>query len=393
MTSPLWRRYTAGAARPRLLLFLISSALSACLVTFLHPSSLAFAQVDGVVRVLIADHLKLVQITATELVVSDEQGHRVGQFQRSRPLTLTVGRAGLMMGEFELGTSVVQVRPSGTSATLVGFGSYRGMLRVLVRDGQLSVVNVLPLEQYLPGLLAGEMPPSWPAEALKAQAVMARTYARAKVMASSSLPWDLTSTHMDQVYHGSSVEQVSTLRAVRATLGQVLRRGGKLVQAYYHSTCGGRTETPASVWPGGGDYPPSVACRWCRASPHQLWRVAIGSTQMAAKLRPRGFTSPEILKVWGQDLSPGDRWTSVVARGAAGDITVGGNMFRQMMGFDVVKSLKFSVVVSGGQVEFEGAGFGHGVGMCQWGARGQALEGRHFKEILSTYFPASEVGQ
>lgn len=257
-------------------------------------------------------------------------------------------------------------------------------------DGQ--VVNVIGVEQYLYSVVPHEMPPSWPAAALAAQAICARTYVLQRSNPSRS--YDLVPSEADQVYSGVSGETPSGLAAVEATAGQVMRYGQGFARVAYSSCCGGHTEAAADAWGGAAvPYLEGVICPYCDQSPNFRWATtldlnALGGT-FAEQLGPLGRL--QSLRIDDRDASGRARTVQLIAAG--GSASIKGSAFRGAVGTRVVRSLLITGVrATGPAVVLEGGGLGHGVGMCQWGARGMALAGRTARDILALYFPGTEIG-
>ena len=161
--------------------------------------------------------------------------------------------------------------------------SYRGKLELVPQGGFLRAVNVLPLESYLQGVVAGEMPFTWPVEALKAQAVAARSYALASIL--KGKPYDLYSDVRSQVYLGVGGEKPATTKAVADTAGQVVMYGGKIATTYYYSSSGGKTASAADVFGFSVPYLASRPDPWDKASPYHRWGpVLLGARTVQAKL-------------------------------------------------------------------------------------------------------------
>jgi stage II sporulation protein D len=174
------------------------------------------------------------------------------------------------------------VRPGKSPLSLDG-RSYRGSLQVASQGGFLRVVNTVGLEAYLQGVVAGEMPHSWPAEALKAQAVAARTYALKNLV--KGKPFDLYSDVRSQVYGGIASEQEATTAAVGATAGQVVTYAGQLATTFYFSSSGGRTASAADVFGMNVPYLVSRPDPWDKVSPFHRWGpVLLGARTVQSKL-------------------------------------------------------------------------------------------------------------
>lgn len=275
--------------------------------------------------------------------------------------------------------------------------------------GRCLVVNHVNLEWYLVGLLGEEMKSEWNTETLKAQAVASRTYALSrmkKVREDKSRLYDLESTEKDQMYSGKKGEALSNQRAVRATSGVILSGNGKLIPAYYHSTCGGLTELPKEMW---GNSPPGykrVSCPYCHSSPAFRWTLALGMDKILKTLRKSGFKNS--LKV-GKKMKANDMVGMFVSKrsfsGRAQEVSFawsGGitsmraKEFRNVIGTRKLKSEWFELTripseFGNYKVGFSGRGYGHGVGMCQWGAKRMGEFKKGFREILKFYYPKADL--
>jgi len=253
---------------------------------------------------------------------------------------------------------------------------------VVVLPGRtgLQAVNVLPLEAYLEGVLGGEMPPSFPAEALKAQAVAARTYALSRKLEQYDQPFHLGSSVLSQVYQGLAAVDPRTQAAVRATRGQVLTWMLQPIEAYFHASCGGRTESGLDALGRDLPYLQSVDCP-CGHLPQTSWSLTLSQGDLSALGAARGAA----LKVQGR--SPTGRARSV----ALGPRTVDAVWFRERLGYGRLKSLTFDVSRGRQGWRLDGHGFGHGAGLCQWGARVYAEKGWDYLRILAHYYPRTEL--
>jgi stage II sporulation protein D len=280
--------------------------------------------------------------------------------------------------------------PGADSTTFTFDGRlYRGTF-TRTDDGQ--IVNVLPLESYLYSVVPREMPPAWPAAALGAQAVCARTYVLQR--SNPQRYYDLVPSEVDQVYGGVESESPAGRDAVDATAGQVLRYDNAFASIAYSSCCGGHTEASSDAWNGPAiPYLQGVVCTSCGDSPNYRWTANVDLGEIAqrfsAELEP--FGGLHDVRITAQDASGRARAFELVAdRGSA---TVKGTAFRLGVGTRVLRSLLITDanVQGGTSVVMNGGGLGHGVGMCQWGARGMAMSGRSVNDILAAYFPGTQL--
>jgi len=272
---------------------------------------------------------------------------------------------------------------------------YRGQLALHPEGGAVTVVNHLPLEDYLCGVLPLEVSPAWAPEALKSMAVVARTYAVMQRQKARLPIADLDDTVNSQVYGGRWVEHPATTIAVRATAGMVLVRDDEPIWTFFHSTCGGRTASGADVFGGTSPACKSVACDWCKAGRHFAWETNLPRATVIAKLTPqlpKGFLDQPLIAVEaGRKWNCGRVAEMIFVNAAQVRAPLDMRIVRRELGWDVVKSQFVRIELAGEQVNFKGNGHGHGVGLCQWGAQGQGLAGRTVQEILSFYYNAVQL--
>ncbi len=315
------------------------------------------------------------------------------------------------------GPSFVRVEGGRGSPLVVNGRAYRGRIEITARADTLFVVNVLPLEDYLRGVVPKEIGGRKPGEeqAVAAQAVAARTYTVKRLGQYGSLPFDLYASVQDQVYEGLSAEETHTDAAVRETQGLVLATGSGLLEAYYSAACGGYRADIRMAWPhreaseplyGGPDGEPGRA--WCRDSNHFAWTERWEGTKLAALLREHGPALLELppgsirgdlvdVRVEGTDAS--GRLIAVTWETTQGEWRIPGDRNRWVLrreGGGILRSAKVALDVrrSGGrvvEVRASGSGNGHGVGMCQVGALARSRAGQSFREILAAYYPGAAL--
>ena len=271
------------------------------------------------------------------------------------------------------------------------------------RAGLLAVAQ-LGLEEYLAGVLAGEVPyDRWHPEALKAQAVVSRTFALFEMRGHAGEPYDVECTVMSQVFRSGYKNVPALMTAVQSTRGQALTSGGAIFSAYFHSTCGGHTEAAAGVFPEFAGVKPlcGVACPYCGQSPSYRWRALFTKEQIAAKLRTQisnlgtiesiSFADARGVPISGS-ASDMRRVQTVSIKHSNGISQMQGNAFRLAVGPKELKSLLFGQIVDRGDaIEISGGGFGHGVGLCQYGMEGMAAAGQPYVNILGFYYPSAAL--
>lgn len=287
----------------------------------------------------------------------------------------------------------IKIEPGKDAFILINDRIYRGEIDIIrTKDTKLLLVNHVGLEDYLYGVLYHEVSPRWPIEALKAQAIVSRTYALYQKSINETKDFDLTSDFYSQVYGGKTSEKYRTTRAVDLTRGEVLIYEGKLLPAYFHATCGGRTEDASELW--NTDLAPlkGIKCNFCRLSPHYRWENSLSFEEMMEKFAFGGYGDfSRIIAVVPKDKNPSGRLKTLNIITDSGQISISAKDFRQIMDPRIIRSTNFDVTVEGNKVTFKGYGWGHGVGLCQWGAYFMALRGYKVKEIFKLYYPGTEI--
>jgi len=272
---------------------------------------------------------------------------------------------------------------------------YRGTLKVVPSKGnRVTVVNVVEVEDYLRSVVPAEMPHSWPKEALKAQAVVARSYAVANRGRFASEGFDLCATPSCQVYEGMASEHPSSDEAVKATRGEELLYMGRPISAVFHSCCGGRTDDARDVWRSDGKpYLRGVSSPWCREeSPNYQWVAKISDKDMAERLAAAGHDLGKVESIRIVSRTRAGRAYEVRVTGTRGATTFQANAFRLIVGPKSLRSTFWSGLSHGdGEWRFHGKGWGHGVGLCQWCAKVMAGKGRRYKEILTYFYRNTKV--
>lgn len=264
-----------------------------------------------------------------------------------------------------------------------------------VRTDDGRIVTTVPLEQYLYSVVPREMPPSWPAGALQAQAIIARTFVLQR--SSPERDYDLVPSEADQVYTGMDSEHTQSTAAVDATAGQVLRYANGFADAMYSSCCGGHTEASSAAWNGKPiPYLGGVACTYCSAAPWYEWRQNVALDRLQSALAAFLPPGPEVDSVNLDQVDGSGRARFWVFAAQNQRTRVPAAKVRSGLGSRVLPSLRVRTVNLSAQaprtLAIEGSGLGHGVGLCQWGARGLALAGADARAILNYYYPGTGLG-
>lgn len=258
--------------------------------------------------------------------------------------------------------------------------------------GSLTVINEVDVEDYLLGVLPGEVNPEWPEEALKAQAVASRTYAIFKNIENKDFPFTLSADVGSQVYGGKTIERPSSNRAVERTRGEILTYRGKIFPAFFHSTCGGRTARADYQWK--VESHPSLKgaeCTFCRGSKFYGWKAEFSAAEIEKALRKKGYPISGLRDLHPAEPDVSGRAHFMVVQHDPGSLTLSANEFRLALGPNRMRSTRMKVKRNGDHFVFEGRGWGHGVGMCQFGAKRLAEIGYRYNDILRYYYPESEI--
>lgn len=291
---------------------------------------------------------------------------------------------------------------------------YRGIMKILPNAERLRLVNIIYIEDYLKGVVPPEIGPRTEAEieAVKAQAVAARTYTMAHLQQYGAQPYDMKSTIIDQLYQGVDVENDLVNRAIAATAGVVATYQDNFIDAYYHSTCGGMTDDIQEVW----DRPevpylksvPDTSCSW---SKYYVWKEVFTEPQLRGRLdqylstdRGRDLRIGPITDIVIEGHTPGGRVKTLTIRTADDSYRFHKDRIRWVIGRSstpdlILPSDRFEVRVSRDNqgrvtaVTFSGSGYGHGVGLCQCGAIGKARDGWNHAQILAHFYTGIELKQ
>jgi stage II sporulation protein D (peptidoglycan lytic transglycosylase) len=238
-----------------------------------------------------------------------------------------------------------------------------------------------------------EISSQWPWEAVKAQAVVARTYATFQRGNRTAELYDVDSGVSDQVYEGVGKEDLQSRKAVAETEGELVLYQGRPIFAVYHSCCGGETESPEYLWPGSFPYLKTIACQFCADSPHFLWNYSIDSERLRRTLKRAKFLGSEVLGIEIAGRSESRRVLQLTVTSESGQVEISGKDFRRLLGYDFLRSTNFLIQKRDGGYLFSGLGWGHGVGLCQWGAKGMAENRMDYRSILKYYYQNVEVGR
>ncbi len=369
------------------------------LLFFLLATALPVSAAVPKVKVLIGKSLKDVLVHGTDLkqMIPAKKLYREFAGRQTVNFNCRISKNIILPEKPLLVASVTS--PTG----LVGWGEkrFRGELQLVAgptaQQRGCDLVNLVPMDSYISSLLAKEMNAEWPIEALKAQAVVARSYALARMKPGSDGElWHLESSEKNQVSGNFYDTTARTDTAARETEGEVLTDNiGRPVEGFFHSKCGGNTLRPEQVWSGSVDGYRNVECPFCHKYGKKSWDETL-SKDYFAKLLSKAVTryqsTPVSLKA--QELTfVHDIPTSSEIRFYQGNKLhkVKKSWLRNLAGRDQFPSHNFRVLESAHGMRVEGRGYGHGVGLCQLGALELAKRGYGYRAILQHYFPSMNI--
>ncbi len=344
--------------------------LAACCSLWLHQSA-----ASEIIRVAVSDDQPLITLKSVAGLIVD--GRPAGKKKS--------------IASSQVGSRPVRAVSKSPFIELNG-KRYRGLIELRRRqNGLLLAVNELDVEEYLRGVVASEIPHDWEQQALKAQAVASRTFALYQKRMSGSRPYHLVSTVGGQVYDGRSGERREADRAVRDTEGEVITYDGEIIPAFYHSSCGGHTESAFELWGLDVPYLQGVDCECQRISRYGVWEKRFSAAQIATALGKIGYRMDGLSEAAIDGITPAGRVKQVVLRHAGGSLSLAAERFRSALGTTSIPSVFFELEVQGGELVISGRGMGHGVGLCQWGAQEMALRGYDYQSILAYYYPGTRL--
>lgn len=337
----------------------------------------------------------------------------INTFPEGIPINCCSSPLGIEIGGHDIQTDLILLADFNKSALQVENRWYRGGIIIHKKKNfHLEVINELDLELYLQGIMKQEISPQWPEAALKAQAIVARSYALFEKQRNLDSLYDLKSTTESQAYLGIAGEDPLTNQAIEDTRNLILTIDEQPLCTFYHACCGGHTESAHNIF---GDYPglPGVVCEFCQDSPYYNWEKPFSNIQIRNYLLRSEMKVGPIKSLHSTGKTFSGRVRKLRFKHEWGNITMTAKKFRQMIGYNQLPSLLFSIEKiqeeekTGEEAEeekgkhhdlektfnFIGRGWGHGVGLCQWGSKKMAEEGATYEEILHKYYPLAALSE
>lgn len=384
---------------PRLVWLTLTLAFS------FSPLSPSRAAADDAVILRVAveiDVTRMIIGASSDASVSDLSGKRLLTLEGRKPASVRANKNRLALRG--ISAQAVWIDPGPNQLIYINRQWYRGRMLLVAKGNRITAVNYVDLEHYLYSVLGCEMSGKWPLEALKAQAVAARTYAlhkRAQAIADKQI-YDLGSTAKWQVYRGVTSEAPKTRRATRETSSLVMTSGGKPILAAYHSSSGGHTEGVEHIWGGKKLSYLSAVPDYDHKAPVYRWTLRYTPTKLASALGLSRIGPISHIKIL--DATPHGHVNSVLFTGSHGSATLSGRSIKSSLSLRSTRirfgaSTTKTKLPSGNTVStiseiiIEGFGFGHGVGMSQFGAKSLAEHGYTFAQILAHYYRGATLSR
>jgi stage II sporulation protein D len=388
---------------------------------------------DVTVRVALLMNQQAINFTCSKTLIVRNANNLNEVARTSSKLVIRTDGSSLIVDDKKVDGSMLYVTTTDyqTPINLNGV-PYRGFYLIALNESKrMTVINHVGLEDYLGGVLGGEIIASWPLETIKAQAVAARTYALHRMNVKKNALFDVTNDTSDQMYLGVRGEAPSFTRAIRETRSQVLVKNGEIICAYYHSNCGGGTADSNTVFRTGDRSFPGNRDPFCAGAPNSSWTIRMKTDDIRSGLS-KSHKVGKVFMISSESRDGSGRHANVKIDHEWGTTILPGHEFRKLLGYQNLRSTRFQIqpqhyvsyrytrkieaarmgiqtFESNGidktsekltvteerkiptDYVFSGSGWGHGVGLCQWGARGAALKGYNYRQILSHYYPGVDL--
>jgi stage II sporulation protein D len=343
------------------------------------------------IRVAVVESAAGVEVTGGPMTVGDGSGRLL---VADRPASLHAVYSSAAVEVLGQRVTGVRLLPAAAATLRINGREYPGLIDIAPNGSGLVVINQLPLEDYVAGAVRAEAGDHMPLEMLKAQAIVARTYAAYHRQLNAGKPYHLVASTAHQQYVGRVPPESPASVAVRETEGQILLWQGRLFPAFYHTDSGGHTEDPRVVFAA----PNMPALRPVRVefpsgSPYQHWRLEMPLADLTALLVKGGVSVGRIIGLDVLERSTSLRVSQIAIRGIAGSVVLRGNDLRKLLGYGTLKSTLFAVSIVGRVARFVGRGYGHGVGLDQWSAKTMAELGYDARQIVEYYYPGAVLSR
>ena len=343
------------------------------------------------IRVAIAEGVASVDVGGGPMLVADLKGRPLTD---QSPTWLRLKSAGGSVDAQGRRASGVRLTAADGGTLRVGTREYSGALEIIPVGDRLAAINELPLEEYVAGTVRAEAGDRMPLEMLKAQAIVARTYAAYHRQLNAGKVYHIVASKANQQYMGRVPADSLARTAARETERQVLLWQGRLFPAFYHTDSGGHTEDPRAVF-SASNMPAlkPVRVEFASASPWQHWQLDMPLSELGTALLKAGISIGRVVSLEVLERSVSLRVSQIAIRGLTGSVVLRGNDLRRLLGYDTLKSTLFAVAVVDHVARFAGRGYGHGVGLDQWSAKTMAELGYDAPQIVAYYYPGAVLAR
>lgn len=322
--------------------------------------------------------------SSTAAIVKDGAGRQLGELNPMSSLAAKLNGNSITISN-RVAAGELVIEPENNGYVWIGDRWYRGTTRLIRQNKGITAINKVDLEQYLYSVVGAEAVSSWPIEALKAQAVAARSYALYKRKTGSNGIYDVDTTIGTQVYKGLDTEYTTTHQAVDSTLGQIMTYNNQVILAAFHSSSGGYTENVEDVWTSPLPYLRAVV-DYDQQAPVFQWQQIVPLSKIQSLVAGVG----KIKAFQPTAMTPRGRVVTMNITGDRGSATVSGNDLRKALD---LRSTLFRVSTDGDNLLVKGRGFGHGLGLSQWGAYYLAKQGINYHQILAHYYQTANLSR
>ena len=361
-------------------------AVLAAVLVWIASIPVVFAET---IRVALQQQAESITLTSLHGLLITSNGDEGSSAGRSVRISVSANSSGLMIDGRQVRSDRAELRGRNGEVVLNGV-TLPGRVIVKRQNNGMLVVNELDLEEYVKGVVPAEMNPAWHPEALKVQAIAARTYALYQMRQVGKKDFDILSSTKDQVYQGRS-SNAAVLRAVEQTRNLIVTYGELPIFAAYHSTAAGPTEDAIYVWSMDVPYLKGVECPFDMDSPHYQWRTDVSLPLLERRLREEGVSVGVIASIDPMSYTRSGRVAQIRILHSDGELFLRGEDLRRIVGYVTLASTMFDFELTGLRIQFTGRGAGHGVGLCQWGAKALAERGYSAETILHYYYPGTEI--
>jgi stage II sporulation protein D len=356
------------------------------LISLIFSKSYALNVVQKNIRIgIVLNEMSITIESSKDFFVYNSAGEKI-KFTKGI-VDISCSQSSAHIGKYNLSFPIM-IKPSN-DVIFVNSKPYKGYLVLKKYGKRMNVINVLDIENYVKGVLPKEVDCDWHIEALKAQAVISRTYAIFNLNRHSAQGFDLCSTTHCQVYGSLKAETKKTNQAVSETNGKVLTYQGKPAQTVFHAACGGYTEDPKHIW-NWKETPPylkGVKCCYCDKNPHANWTQVMDEDFVRSKLKIGKIKN---IKIKNKTSSGAAKQLEITY--SNGKYVLNAYKFRLCVDAWKIKSHFFnSIKIKNDKIYFNGKGWGHKAGLCQYGAKGMAENGKTYLTILYHFYHGTKI--